>query len=117
MIRVYLLPVYIIDGTETVAGVEIIHDAILRCTDLATVRELIMDTLESEHTALMAVAIDGRVASPAEIDLYNANVLIIPADPDFDRAKELLHMSPSVITQPEIWELLRIFGRFHGIRP
>ncbi|MBA7573639.1 hypothetical protein ES708_15437 [subsurface metagenome] len=35
-------------------------------------------------------------------------------DPDYDRACELLATSPQVITQPEIWELLRIFGRKLG---
>lgn len=32
-------------------------------------------------------------------------------NPDIERAKELLSTSAEVITQPEIWELLRIFGR------
>lgn len=30
------------------------------------------------------------------------------------RAQEILASSPDVITQPEIWELLRIFGRRLG---
>lgn len=38
-----------------------------------------------------------------------------PLTPDTRRAKELLATSPAVITQPEMWELMRIFGRLHGI--
>lgn len=37
-------------------------------------------------------------------------------DLDYDRACELLATSSSVITQPEIWELLRIFGKKLGYR-
>lgn len=39
----------------------------------------------------------------------------VPPDPDRVRAQELLSNSPDVITQPEMWELMRIFGRLHGI--
>jgi len=39
-----------------------------------------------------------------------------PPDGDIARAEELLASSPQVITQPEIWELLRIFGRRLGYR-
>lgn len=38
-----------------------------------------------------------------------------PLSPDLKRARELLANSPDVITQPEMWELMRIYGRFHGI--
>lgn len=37
-----------------------------------------------------------------------------PPDPDYARACEILKTSPAVITQPEIWELLRIFGKKLG---
>lgn len=33
---------------------------------------------------------------------------------DLFRARELLANSPDVITQPEMWELLRILGRHFG---
>ncbi len=55
----------------------------------------------------------------AEIDVINqtisANPHYDPTPPDMARAAELLATSPAVITQPEMWELLRIFGRLHGI--
>lgn len=38
-----------------------------------------------------------------------------PPSPDIVRATELLATSPQVITMPEMWELMRIFGRLHGI--
>lgn len=34
---------------------------------------------------------------------------------DIARAQAILATSPPVITMPEMWELLRIFGRLHGI--
>jgi len=39
---------------------------------------------------------------------------IDPTPPDVIRAREILATSPSVITQPEMWELMRIFGRKLG---
>lgn len=36
-------------------------------------------------------------------------------DPDIERVKELLATSPAAITMPEIWELMRIFGRRLGL--
>lgn len=39
-----------------------------------------------------------------------------PPDPDTIRAEEILATSPDAITQPQIWELLRIFGRKFGFR-
>lgn len=53
-------------------------------------------------------ATQSLVANPAYIEPYNPN-------PDRIRAKELLSTSPAAITQPEMWELMRIFGRFHGL--
>lgn len=35
-------------------------------------------------------------------------------DADYLRAQELLASSPQVITQPEMWELMRIIGRKLG---
>ena len=50
------------------------------------------------------------------LDLVNQTIYgdPIPPDPDYLRACELLATSPKVITMPEIWELLRIFGRKLG---
>lgn len=36
-------------------------------------------------------------------------------DPDIARAAELLATSPAVISQPEMWELMRIFGKRLGL--
>lgn len=116
MIRVYLLPVETIDGAEQVAGIEFIHDALQLTTETPGTRRLIMNTTQVEHDALVAVAGDTYPASQDEIDLYNAQVEILPPDPDTIRAQEILASSPDVITQPEQWELLRIIGRRLGYR-
>lgn len=114
MIRVYYLPMETIDGTEQVAGIEYIHHAILDIED--NLRKLIMDTLHAEHLALAERALEWHDATQEEIDRYNSLVIITPPDPDTIRAVELLATSPDVITQPEIWELLRIFGRRLGYK-
>jgi len=45
-------------------------------------------------------------------ELFTTNTQpVAPLSQDTIRAKELLAMSPPVISMPEIWELLRIFGR------
>lgn len=41
---------------------------------------------------------------------------LVDASPDEIRATELLHMSPPVISQPEMWELVRIFGKKLGYK-
>ncbi|MBA7627794.1 hypothetical protein ES703_35263 [subsurface metagenome] len=115
MIRVYLLPVEIIDGTEIVAGCQLIHDALLECTEDAGIRKLIQDTTPDEHDSLLSDCISWRDATQEEIDRYHAQVVITPPDPDIEKAKELLATSPPAITMPEMWELLRIFGRFRGL--
>lgn len=114
MIRVYILPVETINSTEVVAGSELIHDALLECTIDPHVRKLTMDTTQEEHDSLVAVAGDTYPATQEEIDRYNAQVSIYEPDPDTIRACEILATSPDVITQPEIWELLRIIGRRLG---
>lgn len=59
--------------------------------------------------------VDGAIEiDRAEFDTYIASLPPPPLDPDEARAKELLASSPDVITQPEIWELLRIIGRRSG---
>lgn len=111
MIKVYLLPVETVNGTEQVAGIQWIHDALLECTELSHYRKLIMDTTQQEHDALAVIASEARDATQEEIDLYHAQVIITPPDPDTIRAEEILATSPQTITMPEIWELLRIIGR------
>lgn len=115
MIRVYLLPVEQIDGTEQVAGIEIIHDALLFTTADPLERKLIMDTTELEHALFEPLAIHRWEATEAEIQQYNESVIIEPPNPDTIRAQELLENSPDVISMPEMWELMRIYGRRFGL--
>ena len=114
MIRVYYLLVELINNAETVRGVNIIHDALLLTTPDPSVRLLIMDTTPEEHTQLTTLTGSFRDALPQEIELYNSQIIITPPDPDTIRVQELLATSPSVITQPEMWELMRIIGRRLG---
>ena len=116
MIRCYLLPVIAQNGTETVPGISIIHDALLLGTDTAMLRRLIMDTTDDEDLALIAAGATSIPATDEDIELYNTHVEILPPDPDTIRAEEILENSPDVITQPEMWELVRIFGRRLGYR-
>ena len=116
MIRTYYLLVETIDGTEQVVGSYLIHDALLQTTSEPTLRKLIMDTSPEEHDQLAALAENWNEATPEEIDQYNAQVVITPPDPDTIRAEEILATSPDVITMPEMWDLLRIFGRRMGYR-
>lgn len=114
MIRVYFLDVEIIDGAEQVAGIEFIHDALLECTEEPLIRKLIQDTTDAEHAGLAASGAVPAEATQEDINRYHAEVIILPPDPDVTRAMEILECSPDVITQPEIWELLRIIGRRSG---
>ena len=114
MIRVYFLPVETIDGTEQVAGIEFMHDALLECTEDPAERKLIMSVTIEEDAWLSGFSTEAYDATQEEIDLYNNQVVITPPDPDIVRAGELLASSPDVITQPEMWELLRIIGRRFG---
>lgn len=50
-----------------------------------------------------------------ETRLATADEIATMPDPDEARAQELLATSPNIITQPEIWELLRIIGRRLGL--
>lgn len=115
MIRVYFLPVTLLHGTEQVAGIEFIHDALLDCTEEPDIRKLIMDTTDAEHGGLLAAGAVPAEATQEDIDRYNAQVAPFTPSPDITRAQELLSNSPLVITHVEIWELMRIYGRLHGV--
>ncbi|MBA7706769.1 hypothetical protein ES703_115626 [subsurface metagenome] len=115
MIKVYLLPIETIDGTEQVAGIDLIHDALLDTTEDPLIRKLIQDTTDQEHAQLATLSLEHRDATPEELALFEARELAPEPDADTLRAQELLATSPSVITQPEMWELMRIFGRRLGI--
>lgn len=114
MILVYLLPTQVINGTEQVAGIEFIHDALLLATEEPSIRKLIQDTTQEEHDGLFLVALDIDDPTADELTQFNARIIQPPPSADTLRAQELLASSPDVITAPEIWELLRIFGRRHG---
>lgn len=115
MIRVYFLPCGIVYGTEHIAGEEFIHDALLDTTADSGIRRLIQDTTPTEHTGLIAAGGVAQDATQQDIDRYHALVIITPPNPDIVRAKELLATSPPVITIPEMWELMHIYGRLLGI--
>lgn len=115
MIRVYFLPVETISGTEVVSGIDLIHDALLEVTDFPDLRMLIMDTTDDEHQSLIDAGGTATEATQEDIDRFHAQVIIFPPDPDVVRAMELLGNPPEVITMPEMWELMRIFGRFRGL--
>jgi len=116
MIRVYILPVIVSNGIESVLGTDIIHDALLLTTADPFIRKLIMDTTEQEHASLVPLSIDTPEATQADIEAFNAQVTILPPDPDTIRAQEILATSPDAITMPEMWELVRVFGRRLGYR-
>jgi len=116
MIRVYSLPVETIDGAEQVAGIKFIHDALLECTEDPDTQRLIMNTTDLEHQSLLNFPCHWREPTDAELVLYYSLVVISLDSLDTIRAQELLATSPAVITMPEIWELLRIFGRRLGYR-
>ena len=116
MIRTYVLPVQTINNTEQVAGIHLIHDALLLTTENPGVRQLIMNTTPEEHTALATLALSWHDATPEETALYASQVTIYTPTPDTLRAEELLALSPPVISMPQIWELMRIIGRRLGYR-
>lgn len=51
-----------------------------------------------------------------ETELIAEGYLPQVPDPDTIRAQEILASSPDAITMPEMWELMRIFGRRLGYR-
>ena len=93
-IRVYYLEVERIENTEKVRGIEYIHNAILECSEKPNVRKLIQDTIEAEHTALSALALEVRKPTPQEIEAFNT--LPIPSPPARDLAKELDKLTEKV---------------------
>lgn len=114
MIRVYYLPVELTPEGEQVLGIDLIHDAILECTEEPDVRKLIMDTTADEYELLEDMAVLVRDPTQDEIDLFNARKIEQLPDADTIRARELLETSPATITMPELWELVRIFAKRLG---
>lgn len=74
---------------------------------------------QGQTTTVESYSHDVAVEGAVEIDQaeYQAFLDSMPPpepDPDTVRVREILATSPDVITQPEIWELVRIFGRRLG---
>lgn len=114
MILVYLLPVNTVNGTEVVAGIEFIHDALLLATELVDVRKLIQDTTQAEHDGLFLVALDINDPTAEELALFNAREINPPPTPDYLRACEILSNPNIPIPAPDLAALVRIFGRRLG---
>jgi len=85
MIRVYYLETERIANTDTVNGIQYIHDAILGVEGI--LRVLIQDTTVPEHNFLIAIAKSWRAATAAESTLLAT--LPPPAPPARNLAAEL----------------------------
>lgn len=60
------------------------------------------------------VGLNYRVILDAEGKIIGTEEVPVLPTPDYTRACQLLETSPLVISQPEVWELLRIYGRRLG---
>lgn len=117
MLRVYELLVEVVNGQEVIDGLQFCREGVLICTIMPTVKYLIQDTTQAEHTGLVDVCIGWHNPSPDEWLMYDVLHITPVTDPDYERAKQLLATSPAVITMPQVWELLRILGKKHGFFP
>lgn len=73
------------------------------------------------HTPAGIVEVESDTVTDSELSALGLTSeqfdrLVPVSTSELERARELLASSPDVITQPEIWELLRIFGHIL-IRP
>jgi len=114
MLHVYFCPIEERNGTTFIVGEGVIHDAVIEPGATAYISKVIMDTTTFEHEVLVATAISHRPPTVDEINAWNEDFPPYTPDPATLRAEELLAQSPPTITMPEIWELLRIFGRRLG---
>lgn len=114
MIRTYFLSVTIVNNTEVMAGINVIHDCLVETTDQAMVRRVIMGPTDAEHALLAALAASWNEATIDERDRYYALVTPLPPDPDYDRACEILSNPTIPIPATELAELVRIFGKRLG---
>lgn len=73
-----------------------------------------------EKIAILDIPIPEKTCDAYLFDKITNALVDNPAytefSPDYIRASELLATSPDVIKMPEVWELLRIFGRKLGYR-
>lgn len=111
MIRAFILPVNLIDGTEHVSGETFIHDALLLSTPNPSLRRLIMDVTPSENDSLFAVCTSFSDATPNEIAILQSLYAPTLINPDQDRLKYLLSTSPQQLTMPIVREILTLLAR------
>ncbi len=73
------------------------------------------------HTPAGQVAVDPLIVTDGQLSALGLTrddiAPFVQEAQDSLRANELLATSPAVITMPEIWEILRILGRIHGLTP
>lgn len=68
------------------------------------------------HTPAGAVDIDTLTVTDSELSALGlSRQWLVDTYGDLERMKELLANSPDVITQPEMWELVRLMGKHLGI--
>jgi len=94
MIRTYYLETVRIDNTDTVKGIEYIHNAVLDVE--GTLRKLIQDTTAEEHNGLIAVAVSWREATQDEVTQLEA--LPPPPPPQRNPLKEIDEIKASLTT-------------------
>ncbi len=92
MKRVYYLETELIDNTEVIKGAQYIHNAVLDVE--GTLRKLIQDTTNTEHTGLIAVAVSWREANTNEI----AQLATLP-DIESVPANQLPHSTISAVVK------------------
>lgn len=114
-LNVYFLPWSGNDFTNVILKEQLIHHAIVLPTDDIDIRKVIMNTNALTHDRLCFVAHSWRLPTTEERDEYASAAIFPPQDPDLLICEELLGQSSEAITQPEIWQLLRIFGRRLGL--
>ena len=112
MIKVYILPVERLDNTDTVVGIEYIHDALLTYNvEQAT---LIQDTFPNEDAALSLLAIEVRDPTSEEIARFEAIEPTLPPTADEIRLKEICDIGNSAIPIPVLAEGFKLLCKRLG---
>ena len=70
LIKVYLLPVDLVNGADVIRGSEYIHNAVVECTEAPNIRKLIMIPTTLENTALSLLALEVREPTEEEVNTY-----------------------------------------------
>lgn len=71
-IRAYYLKTSLVDGTEVVDGIDIIHDAVMEDTSELGIRLVIMDADASEDSELSKLSIIVREPTKKEVEFFNS---------------------------------------------